>query len=142
MPPSHATILNDESDAALGRVKKYSWGEDDKTSIIVGEGLEAPFPLPSPLISKWRTWNICLLQGFAATKTPALQTNQVDFGICDIALHPLVNYSLFKNNQVFFLERFRPNQICNFATILKKFNKDFLLSDFQITQVVFRSTVS
>ena len=38
MSPSHAPILDDESDAALGRVKKYSGGEDDKTSIMVGGG--------------------------------------------------------------------------------------------------------
>lgn len=46
MSPSHAPILDDESDAALGRVKKYSGGEDDKTSIMVGGGQRFPFPSP------------------------------------------------------------------------------------------------
>ena len=90
----------------------------------MGRGSLSP-PLPSPLLSKWRTRNIGLLQGFAATKIPALQANQVDFGICDIVFHPLINYSLFESNQDFFLERFRPNQICNFATNFEEAQRQF-----------------
>ena len=46
MSQSHAAILDDESDAELGRVKKCSWGGDDKISFLVGEG-GPPFSLPS-----------------------------------------------------------------------------------------------
>ena len=47
----HADILDDESDRGLGRVKKYSRGEDDRlVTFLVGEGLEDFFSSLSSLI--------------------------------------------------------------------------------------------
>ena len=68
---SHAAVLDYESDAELGRVKKYSWGGDDQISFLVGEG-EGPLSPPLSRVFKVADSKISLLQGFADTKTPAL----------------------------------------------------------------------
>ena len=53
MSRSHAAILDDESDAELGRVKNCSWGGEDKISFLVGEGEGSPpFSLPSLVFLK------------------------------------------------------------------------------------------
>ena len=71
MSQSHAAILDDESDAELGRVKKCSWEGEDQISFLVGEG-EGPLSLPLPSVLKVAESKIGLLQAFADTKTPAL----------------------------------------------------------------------
>ena len=71
MSRSHAAILDDESDAELGRVKKCSWGGDDQILYVVGEG-EGPLSPPLSSVLKVADSKIGLLQGFADTKTPAL----------------------------------------------------------------------
>lgn len=72
MSRGHAAILDDERDAELGRVKKCSWGGDDKISFLAGEGEGSSLFPPLPSVLKVADSKIGLLQGFADTKTPAL----------------------------------------------------------------------
>lgn len=72
MSGSHAAILDDESNAELGRVKKCFWGRDDKISFLAGEGEGSSLCPPLPSVLKVADSKIGLLQGFADTKTPAL----------------------------------------------------------------------